>query len=60
MHRQDCFAHIAAPKGGLKETERACAEVLNLPIYPELRIDEQSRVVDSIKQFYRSQVRAAA
>jgi dTDP-4-amino-4,6-dideoxygalactose transaminase len=60
MHKQDCFANLATPKSSLKETERACAEVLNLPIYPELRIDEQLRVVDSIKQFYRSQVRVAA
>lgn len=60
MHKQDCFAGIAIPKSGLPETERACAEVLNLPIYPELRIDEQARVVDSIAQYYRRQARLAA
>jgi dTDP-4-amino-4,6-dideoxygalactose transaminase len=60
MHKQDCFASIAIPKTGLPETERACAEVLNLPIYPELRIDEQTRVVESISRYYRRNVRLAA
>jgi dTDP-4-amino-4,6-dideoxygalactose transaminase len=60
MHKQDCFTGIAIPKSGLAETERACAEVLNLPIYPELRIDEQARVVDSIAQYYRRTARLAA
>ncbi len=60
MHQQDCFNDLTLPLGGLPETERACAEILNLPIYPELTIDEQTRVVDSIKQFFRASVRAAA
>jgi len=60
MHKQDCFAGIAIPAEGLPVTELACAEVLNLPIYPELRIDEQVRVVDSIKQFFRKDARIAA
>lgn len=60
MHKQDCFAGLTTPAGGLPETERACAEVLNLPIYPELRIDEQARVVESIKQFFRRDARIAA
>ena len=60
MHKQDCFAGISIPAEGLPETELACAEVLNLPIYPELRIDEQVRVVDSIKQFFRQDARIAA
>ena len=60
MHKQDCFAGLTTPAEGLPETERACAEVLNLPIYPELRIDEQARVVESIKQFFRRDARIAA
>ncbi len=60
MHKQDCFAGLTTPAGGLPETELACAEVLNLPIYPELRIDEQARVVESIKQFFRRDARIAA
>ncbi len=60
MHKQDCFTTLPVPATGLPQTELACAEVLNLPIYPELRIEEQVQVVDSIKQFYRGAVRVAA
>jgi len=60
MHRQKCFASIAVGPGGLPETEAASAEVLNLPIYPELQLDEQVRVVDAMKQFFAKSVRAAA
>jgi dTDP-4-amino-4,6-dideoxygalactose transaminase len=60
MHRQPCFASLAVNREGLPETEAACVEVLNLPIYPELRIDEQQRVVEAIGKFYRHALRAAA
>lgn len=60
MHKQDCFSTVALPSGGLPETELACSEVLNLPIYPELTTEEQVRVVDSIRSFYRGAVRIAA
>jgi dTDP-4-amino-4,6-dideoxygalactose transaminase len=60
MHRQKCFASIPVARHGLPETEAASAEVLNLPIYPELRIDEQTRVVEAIQRFYARSNRAVA
>jgi dTDP-4-amino-4,6-dideoxygalactose transaminase len=36
----------------LPESERAAKEVLALPIFPELREDEQQRVVATIAEFY--------
>jgi len=60
MHKQDCFSTLALPSKGLPETELACSEVLNLPIYPELTTEEQVRVVESIRSFYRGAVRIAA
>lgn len=60
MHQQKCFASIEVRRDGLRETEAASAEILNLPIYPELRIDEQTRVVEAIQRYYAHSARAAA
>jgi len=39
-------------KGDLPKAERAAAETLALPIYPELSREAQRFVVDKIAEFY--------
>jgi len=48
LHQQECFDYLAATQGSLCETEKAAAEVLALPIYPELTIAEQRYVVECL------------
>lgn len=60
MHRQRCFESLAVNREGLQQTEAACAEVLNLPIYPELTEQEQHRVVEAIGRYFGKSARAAA
>ena len=53
LHLQNCFSHLGYKRGRLPEAERAAAEVISLPIYPELTRDQIGYVVDTIRGFYR-------
>jgi dTDP-4-amino-4,6-dideoxygalactose transaminase len=52
LHLQPCFAYLGYLAGNFPEAERATKEVLALPMFPELREDEQRWVVASIADFY--------
>lgn len=52
LHLQECFAELGGRQGMLPETERACREVLSLPIFPELGKDRLQRVIESIRSFF--------
>jgi dTDP-4-amino-4,6-dideoxygalactose transaminase len=53
VHRQACFAGVDCGGGPLPETDRAAAEVLALPMFPELTWDEQDFVVTAIESYFR-------
>ena len=52
LHEQQCFAGLGYRRGDFPESERAEAEVLALPIFPELMAAEIEYVADVIRRFY--------
>src|SRR3989475_7178477 len=45
LHLQKAYQHLGFQKGDFPVSERTAAEVLSLPIYPQLQIDQQCQVV---------------
>ncbi len=53
MHKQGCVTHLGMNKLSFPEAERAAAETLALPIYPELTPEMQQLVVEAIAGYFR-------
>jgi dTDP-4-amino-4,6-dideoxygalactose transaminase len=54
LHLQKCFAYLNHAPGDFPESERAAAETLALPVYPELTQAQLDHVIASVADFYRS------
>jgi dTDP-4-amino-4,6-dideoxygalactose transaminase len=52
LHLQQALQSLGYKRGDFPESERAAGEVLALPMYAELREDEQEIVVAAISEFY--------
>jgi dTDP-4-amino-4,6-dideoxygalactose transaminase len=52
LHQQSCFAALGYKAGDFPESEKAAAETMALPIYPELDPAQQEYVVTQVNAFY--------
>jgi len=49
MHLQPAYKNLGYSLGNLPKTEGLCDKVLSLPIYPEITIEQQDKVIESLK-----------
>lgn len=49
LHLQPVYAHLGYQPGQLPVSEQAAREVLSLPMFPELTVEQQEQVVYSLK-----------
>jgi dTDP-4-amino-4,6-dideoxygalactose transaminase len=53
LHLQPIYAGLGHKTGDFPHSEKASQEVLSLPMYPELRSEQITRVVESIAEFMK-------
>jgi len=52
LHLQPVFSSLNYKAGDFPEAEKACREVISLPVFPELGHEQQEYVVSRIKEYY--------
>ena len=52
LHLQPAFAGTAAKRGSLPVAERACREIVSLPLWPYMTESAVAEVADRVRQFY--------
>jgi dTDP-4-amino-4,6-dideoxygalactose transaminase len=60
LHQQECLRYLGYHAGDFPAAEDACRSVLALPIFPELTLDQQRRVIHSCAAYLRTRRRMAA
>lgn len=50
FHKQPCFEYLGYQPDDFPVTNKACSEVLSIPVYPELTSAEQDEVIDTIRE----------
>jgi dTDP-4-amino-4,6-dideoxygalactose transaminase len=52
LHLQECFASLGYQPGDLPVAEKAAAEVISLPVFPELSSEQIETVAAAVAEFY--------
>ena len=50
IHLQGAFSYLGHEPGDFPVSERAAEEVLSLPLFPGIREDQQSKVVEELRK----------
>lgn len=54
LHLQDAYSYLGYSRGSLPVTEEAQAQVLSLPMFPEITAEQINTVVDGVREFIES------
>ena len=52
LHLEEAYRYLGCVEGDFPEAERACREVLSLPVFPELSSDQLRHVASSVRTFF--------
>ncbi len=52
LHLQPCFSYLGYKEGDFPESERAAAEAISIPVFPELTDGQRDQVISTIREFY--------
>jgi dTDP-4-amino-4,6-dideoxygalactose transaminase len=58
LHLQKAYQHLGYESGAFPVTERVAAEIVSLPLFPQLNPDQQDEVARKIKEFIEAGVAA--
>ena len=53
LHLTDAYAHLGYKEGALPVTEKACQEIISLPLYPDLLDQQVDYVVEKVRRYFR-------
>jgi dTDP-4-amino-4,6-dideoxygalactose transaminase len=59
VHLQKGYAHLGYGPGNLPASEEMAQRILSLPMYPQLRKEQQEEVIEAVLQFCAAQTAAA-
>jgi len=52
LHQQQCFQYLGYKTGQFPEAERAAAEALSIPVFPELTTSQRDEVIRTVRAFF--------
>ena len=56
LHRQPCYRRLGLASGAFPNAERWCAEVLSLPLFPEMETAQVNQVIAALQAFQQGEV----
>jgi len=60
LHQQKAYAHLGYKKGDFSVTDKIAPEIVSLPMFPNLTVEQQKRVVEAVAKFTTERATAAS